>query len=328
MKILVTGSSGHLGEALMRTLENSNHEATGVDLIPGKFTHFVGSVVNRAFVRERVRGTEAILHTATLHKPHVVTHSHQHFIATNITGTLNLLEEAAAQDVRSFIFTSTTSTFGDALTPEPHEPAAWITENVQPIPKNIYGITKTAAEDLCWMVHRNKKLNCLVLKTSRFFPEEDDNPSRREAYSDVNLKANEFLHRRVDVQDVVDAHLLAMERAPLIGFGKYIISAMAPFTAADCPELHRNAPAVVRKYYPEYEELYRQAGWKMFPAIGRVYVNHKAGKEIGWVPKYSFQHLLNCLREGKDYRSPLTRLIGKKGYHSKKFKEGPYPVSE
>lgn len=328
MNILVTGSNGHLGEALMRTLENSNHKVTGVDILPGKYTHFVGSVADRSFVREQVQGMEAILHTATLHKPHVVTHTHQDFVDTNITGTLNLLEEAVAQGVGSFIFTSTTSTFGDALTPAAHEPAAWITENVQPVPKNIYGVTKTAAENLCQLIHRNKQLNVLVLKTSRFFPEEDDKKSRRAAYSDANLKANEFLHRRVDIQDVVDAHLLALERAPLIGFGKYIISAMAPFTPGDCAELQRNAPAVIKRYYPEYEELYRQAGWKMFPAIGRVYVNIKAGKELGWVPKYSFQHVLNCLREGKDYRSPLTRIIGKKGYHSEKFKEGPYPVSE
>ena len=49
----------------------------------------------------------------------------------------------------SFVFTSTTSAFGRALTPLPGEPAAWITEDVVPRPRNIYGVTKTAAEDLC-----------------------------------------------------------------------------------------------------------------------------------------------------------------------------------
>jgi nucleoside-diphosphate-sugar epimerase len=89
-----------------------------------------------------------VLHTATLHKPHVATHSRQDFVDTNITGTLNLLEAAVANHVRSFVFTSTTSTFGDALTPPPGAPAVWITEDVVPIPKNIYGTTKVAAEDL------------------------------------------------------------------------------------------------------------------------------------------------------------------------------------
>jgi len=135
-----------------------------------------------------MQGVEAVLHTATLHKPHVLTHSRQMFIDTNITGTLNLLEEAAAAGVHSFVFTSTTSAFGDALTPPAHAPAIWITEDVVPVPKNIYGVTKTAAEDLCELFHRNRGLPCVVLRTSRFFPEADDDPVAREAYADLNIK--------------------------------------------------------------------------------------------------------------------------------------------
>ena len=66
-----------------------------------------------------MQGITHVLHTATLHKPHVATHEQQQFIDTNITGTLNLLEASVENGVRSFIFTSTTSTFGDALTPGP-----------------------------------------------------------------------------------------------------------------------------------------------------------------------------------------------------------------
>ena len=38
MAVLVTGSSGHLGEALMRTLRAHGREAVGLDVIPGPFT--------------------------------------------------------------------------------------------------------------------------------------------------------------------------------------------------------------------------------------------------------------------------------------------------
>ena len=41
-----------------------------------------------------------MFHAATLHKPHVATHARQEFIDTNITGTLNLLETAAAAGVQ------------------------------------------------------------------------------------------------------------------------------------------------------------------------------------------------------------------------------------
>jgi nucleoside-diphosphate-sugar epimerase len=132
MRILVTGSAGHLGEALMRTLQGSDHEVIGLDIKRSPFTHRVGSITDRGFVRQCVQGVGAVLHAATLHKPHMATHSSQDFVDTNITGTLNLLEESVSAGIESFVFTSTTSTFGHALTPAPGAPAAWITEEVLP----------------------------------------------------------------------------------------------------------------------------------------------------------------------------------------------------
>jgi nucleoside-diphosphate-sugar epimerase len=220
MRVLVTGSSGHLGEALIRTLSNSGHEVIGLDILESPFTACVGSTTDRACVRHCLAGVQTVLHSATLHKPHVATHSRQDFIDTNVTGTLNLLEEAVTAGVASFVYTSTTSVFGDALVPPPGAPAAWVTEEVTPIPRNIYGVTKAAAEDLCQLFHRNQRLGCIVLRTSRFFPEEDDNETAREAYADENLEVNEYLFRRVDLEDVVSAHLLAASRAPTIGFRK------------------------------------------------------------------------------------------------------------
>src|SRR5579871_2185066 len=230
MRVFVTGSSGHLGEALVRTLRDLGHDVIGLDLLARPFTTHVGSITDRAYVQHCMQGVQAVYHVATLHKPHVATHSLQEFVDTNITGTLNLLEEAAAVGVEAFVFTSTTSVFGDALVPPAGAPAAWITEEVRPIPKNIYGVTKSAVEDLCQLFHRNRGLACIVLRTSRFFPEEDDDQAVREAYADDNLKVNEFLYRRVDIEDVVSAHLLAAERAPALGFRRYIISATTPFS--------------------------------------------------------------------------------------------------
>jgi nucleoside-diphosphate-sugar epimerase len=253
MKVLVTGTAGHLGEALVRTLKRVNREVIGIDILAGPSTNRVGSIDDRSFVRDCMTGIDAVFHAATLHKPHIATHSRQDFVDTNITGTLNLLEEAAAEGVRSFVHTSTTSVFGDVLVPPVGAPAAWVTEEVTAVPKNIYGITKAAAEDLCQMFHRNQGLACIVLRTSRFFPEEDDDRAVRKAYSDANTKMNEYLHRRVDLEDVVSAHLLAAERAPALGFRRYIISATTPFEPCDLADLRRDTPLAVRRRVPAYE---------------------------------------------------------------------------
>jgi UDP-glucose 4-epimerase len=326
MKALVTGSAGHLGEGLVRTLLDLRHEVIGLDVVESPFTTCVGSISDRACVKHCMSGVQVVFHPATLHKPHVATHRRQEFVDTNISGTLCLLEEAVEAGVECFVYTSTTSVFGDALVPPAGAPAAWITEEVTAVPKNIYGVTKATAEDLCQLFHRNHGLPCIVLRTSRFFPEEDDNRRVREAYSDENVKVNEFLHRRVDIEDVVSAHLLAAERAQDVGFRKYVISATTPFQPDDAAELAVDAPRVVRRRVPEYEAEYGRLGWKMFPTIGRVYVNERARRELGWRPRYDFGYVIERLREGEDFRSPLAQLVGSKGYHAEVFSDGPYPV--
>jgi nucleoside-diphosphate-sugar epimerase len=280
MRILVTGSAGHLGEALMRTLQVSEHEAVGLDIKSSAFTHRVGSITERSFVRQYVQGVDMVLHTATLHKPHVVSHTRQAFVDVNITGTLNLLEEAASAGVKSFVFTSTTSVYRHVLAPPAGEPAAWITEGVVPKPKNIYGITKLAAENLCELFAQDGGLPSIVLRTGRFFPEQDDDKAARQSYDDTNLKVNEFLNRRADIADVVSAHL--------------------------------------RRHFPGYEAEYRRRKWSMSPTIDRVYVNERARTELGWKPVLDFGRIIEILNRFEEFRSPLAIAVGAKGYHAKK----------
>jgi UDP-glucose 4-epimerase len=312
MRVLVTGSSGHLGEALVRTLRDQGHDVVGLDIRAGPYTTLIGSLTDRACLGPRIADVETVFHAATLHRPHVDTHSRQAFVDTNVTGTLSLLEEAAAAGVRSFVFTSTTSVFGDALSPPADARAAWVTEDLTPIPRNIYGVTKAAAEDLCRLFHRSRGLACIVLRTSRFFPEEDFDPAS--VYANDNSKVTEYLYRRVDLEDAVGAHLLAAEKAPAIGFGRYIVSATTPFSPEDLPDLRQDAAAAVRRHVPGYEPEYARRGWRMLPRIDRVYVNARARHELGWQPRYDFQHLIERLRDGGDWRSPLARLVGSKGY--------------
>jgi UDP-glucose 4-epimerase len=327
MTILVTGSAGHLGEALMRTLREAGRPALSVDILPSPFTDRVGSIYDRDFVKGCMRDVRAIIHAATLHKPHVATHTNQDFVDTNITGTLTLLEAAVAAGVQTFVFTSTTSAFGSALTPDAGEPAAWVTEDVAPIPRNIYGVSKVAAESLCEQFRRQRRLSIIVLRTSRFLPEPDDDAAIRGSYELANVQANEMLNRRVDIADVVDAHLVAVEKAPEIGFGRYVISAPTPFTRDDLAALRMNAPEVVQRLFPQCAALFAARGWRLFRTIDRVYVNRLAMAELGWRPKYDFGHVLECLRREADFRSKLARDVGSKGYHATVFERGPYPVA-
>ena len=311
MRVLVTGSSGHLGEALVRVLREDGVDVVGLDLLPAPTTDLTGSLTDRTFVRWALEGADAVLHTATLHKPHLATHPRQAFVDTNVTGTLHLLEESVAAGVSRVVFTSTTSAFGRALTPPPGAPAVWVDEELVPRPRNVYGATKTAAEDLCELVARDEGLPCVVLRTSRFFPEDDDDPGR----DAPGRQVEELLQRRVDLADVVDVHRLALEQAPRLGFARYVISATTPFGRDDLAELRADAPAVVRRLFPDQPAVYAALGWQLLPTVDRVYVNARARAELGWRPRYDFRAALDALAAGQEWRSPLAVAVGRKGYH-------------
>ena len=304
MNILVTGSSGWLGQTLVPRLLRDGHRVVGLDPEPGPTTSVVGSVVDRALMRRIIRdeGIEAIVHAAARHKPHIESHDNSEFVAVNVQGTLNLLEESVAEGskVDRFVFTSTTSLMisqkiRDGKAGGARE-AVWIDETLAPVqPRNIYGVTKLAAEELCRLFNHLHKLPILVLRTARFFPEEDD-MAHAIAQSGENTKANELLFRRLSVEDAAEAHVAALAKARDIGFDTFIVSAMTPFSPADCAALIADAPAVVARYFPDYPALYAKRGWTMFQSIDRVYDSAKAAQKLGFTCKTGFKELLDGLR--------------------------------
>jgi len=303
VNILVTGSSGWLGQTLVPRLLRDGHRVVGLDPEPGPTTGIVGSVVDRVLVRRIIReqGIEAIVNAAARHKPHIETHDNSEFVAVNVQGTLNLLEEAVAEGskVERFVFTSTTSLMISQKIRDGRAGGAteaiWIDEEMAPLrPRNIYGVTKLAAEELCRLFNHLHKLPVVVLRTSRFFPEEDD-MAHAIAQSGENTKANEFLFRRLSVEDAAEAHVAALAKAPELGFDTFIVSSMTPFLPGDCAALIADAPSVVARYFPDYPALYARRGWTMFPSIDRVYDAGKAKRKLGFVCKTGFREILNAL---------------------------------
>jgi nucleoside-diphosphate-sugar epimerase len=160
--------------------------------------------------------------------------------------------------------------------------ALWIDEDMTPLlPRNIYGVTKLAAEHLCRLFHQLHGLPVLILRTARFFPEEDD-MAHEISQSGPNTKANELLFRRLSVEDAAQGHIAAIAKAPELGFDTFVVSAKTPFHRGDCKQLVTDAPAVVERYFPHYPGLYARVGWTMFQCIDRVYDSRKASTILGF----------------------------------------------
>jgi UDP-glucose 4-epimerase len=304
MRILLTGSSGWLGRFLAPRLRGEGHEVVGLDVAPGADTQVAGSVADRALI-DRVfaeHSIEAVIHAGALHKPDIVRYPESAFRAVNVEGTRNLLDAAARAGNDRFVFTSTTSLMisnevragkaGGA------ERAFWLDEDFGPLsPRNIYGVTKLQAERLCRQAHDGDGLNIVILRTGRFFPEEDD--THREL-SGENRKANELLGRRLTVEDAADAHLAALEKAPGLGFDTFILAAPPPFAREDCGELIDDAPAVIARYFPEAPALYAQRGWSLPGHIDRVYDPARAERRLGFRCRTDFAAVLRAMANGED----------------------------
>jgi UDP-glucose 4-epimerase len=285
MRILVTGSSGQLGAEVARQLA-PEHDVAGIDVRPGEWTMQVGDVADADLLSDLLRGVDVVIHIASLHAPHVGQRSMQDFVETNISATLRLLEAASAARVRRFVYTSTTSVYGYSLVPDADE-AVWVTENLPTRPRDIYDITKLAAEEVCRLLARERGLPTICLRVARFFEQAPD------------LMAGYRLYRGADVRDIAAAHALAACNED-IAFDIFNISARSPFQREDAPELFTNAPAVIRRYYPDAEDVFRAHGWALPAIVDRVYVTEKAERLLGYTPQHNFAELLDELRADRN----------------------------
>jgi UDP-glucose 4-epimerase len=280
MRILLTGSSGQLGAEIARQL-SAEHQVIGLDLLPGPWTTQSGTVTNRDLIFALAKQADAVIHTASLHAKHLLAGAtKQQFIDTNITGILHLLEAAVQAGIRRVVYTSTTSVYGFALVPS--DQAVWVTEELTPRPRDIYDITKLAAEALCRHFAQAQGLPSICLRTGRFFPEPPE------------LAATYRLSRGADVRDVAAAHVLAVTNQD-ITFDLFNISAHSPLQEVDTPALWRDAPSVLKQRVPGIEALYAARGWALPQQIDRVYVTARAEERLGYQPRYNFSDYLHAL---------------------------------
>jgi len=277
-KILVTGSSGKLGKAIVQLLHASDYDVLGIDLVSGDTTNELIDIRDENAVLEVTNKIDVIIHTAALHGKHTdLNYSRKSLIDTNIIGTNNLLSASIKTGVTKFLYTSSTSIYGKAMVSK--NAAVWVDEKLRPEPRDIYDITKLTCELLCQDYFEKEGLETTVLRVSRFLPE------------DENTKANHRIYRGLDERDGAKGHLLALEK-DFETFEIFNISSDSPFQKEDLVALSKNPEEVICKYYPQAKVFYQKNSWKFPKRIDRVYSIEKAKNELNYSPEYNFDSFL------------------------------------
>ena len=271
MRVLITGTSGHIGEAVAERICR-DADVVGLDILPGTFTTHVGDIRDARFVRRLLADVNGVVHVAALLTPHVDVRSDSDFHQINVEGTEVLLEGALAAGVSRFVFTSTTSVYG--CTTRAQGSAVWVTEELSPNPEDVYDRTKLQAELLCEKASRHG-MQCVVLRMSRCFPEPD------------HLMAFYRLYRGVDHRDVADGHYLALT-TPLDGFHVFNLSAQSVFRKSDCDELWKDPWRVIARTFPSAAAIFEERRWPLPHRVDRVYVIDKARELLGYNPRFNF----------------------------------------
>lgn len=296
MRVVITGSSGRLGGAIVRQLLNDRHTVVGVDVRPGPHTTHVTDVRDRGLAKA-IAGADALVHTVSLHAPDIAAFSKHDFVDVNLRGTQAVLDAASAGGVPRVVYTSTTSVYGHAL--EPREAAVWVDETLLPQPRDIYDVTKLAAEELCRLFaqeHQKAIVHCL--RVSRFSFD-----------ADPHLAVPYCLHRALHVDDAARAHALALRVEDPI-FESLNISGATPFKREDVGELLHDASAVLRRRAPGLSEFLMEHGVQLPDRIERVYDSARAARVLGFRPRHSILELLAEEPAGPDQPSHQAQPAG------------------
>jgi len=179
--ILITGGAGFIGSHIAEQLQNRAGAAAAREirildnLRTGRRRNLDGlrvnliedTILNRDALRAAMRGVDYVFHLAALISvPESVERPHE-CVSINVTGTLNVLEAAAAAGVKKLFFASSAAVYGD-------NPAVPKLETMLPEPRSPYAVTKLDGEFYCRQFAEAGRLDTVAFRFFNVFGPRQD----------------------------------------------------------------------------------------------------------------------------------------------------------
>ena len=231
MNILITGGAGFLGTHLVEYWVNMGHQISVLNTKSKRSTEFAsafhsdveikwGTVEDYNTVKNSVKGKDLVVHLAAKVNVDQSVVSPRDYFATNIDGTINVLEAARNFGVK-VVYESSREVYGDM----PNSP---VNEGTELKPKSPYALSKASADRICYGYHTSYGLEIMILrscnvyganqragKLGAFIPrlvEQAINGGELTIYGSGDQK-REYIH----VSDLVMAHDLLIKKGKFSG---------------------------------------------------------------------------------------------------------------
>lgn len=287
MKILLTGVSGLLGQAILQAAPDfaNKHslslEFIGIDIrkpaiVTPNLDFRLGSYTDPALVEELIPQCDAVIHTASLHGNCLTTHTPTEFIEENIGGLTTMLESCVKHDLRRFVFSSTMEILVGR---------DWYASGMQRLDEaspprcdSIYSQSKLQGEQLGAYYARKFGIEFFALRYMNIEPP---------GYHPLQL-----LGRGNPASDVALANLHAVIAAP-IEFEVLLVAPETPLTNQDIVRAQSDPKAVLESYWPGANAILEQNGLKNGPLFFANPINiNKTKRVLKWQPATTFESWL------------------------------------
>ncbi len=290
MGILVTGGAGFIGSHLSEKLIAEGNEVAVLDSFVSskpenaqKGAEIIKHDITKPLEPRLLQGYETVFHLAADPSVRASAENARGNFQANVLGTFNVLEAARAAGVKKFVFTSTSTVYGNAEmrpTPETHPTA----------PISNYGASKLAGEAYCASFAHTYGMKSTVLRLANIFGERGThgvmfdfysklrkNPGRMEILGN-GKQSKSYLY----VSDCISAILLAPEKQGKI-FDIFNVGTWEQHTVGEIAKLVSGEMGLSPSFYYTGGE----AGW--VGDVSGMLLDVKKLKSLGWKPNVSFE---------------------------------------
>ena len=300
MRVLITGGGGNLGRVLAPTLAEEGHEPVLMDNRPveASYEFVLGDVRDKVEVLDALEGVDVVVHAAALHGIHLERYTADDFWDLNVAGTHNVYPPARERGGDRVLLCSTMGVYGEGARGSGGDPPV-ITEDLPLEPSDVYGFSKKLCEEIASFYSRRHGIRTIAYRLGMFVPE---------SFVRYGFR---LLKGGVDDRDVAQAFLLGLENTA-ITFDTFNIMAEVPFSTEEFGRWSREPGQLLEQRFPgiaglveehgeDFKELVRMWGFTYWSIA-------KAGRALGYGPRYNFPEFFAALKEGNRAHYPYADL--------------------